>query len=215
MWASADSVTWGLSRARGKRLLRRTVAFLLVALAGCLCRCPTMVGADTHPRRVPNIVLILADDLGYAELGCYGQQKIQTPHIDAMAAEGMRFTQYYTGAPVCAPARCSLMTGRHAGHALVRDNAERRPPDYLFDDSFGGQYPLPAGTVTIASLLKQSGYVTGAFGKWGLGGVGTCGDPLAQGFDRFFGYNCQRHAHNLYSAARHTASGLCGHDQFL
>ncbi len=140
----------------------------------------------------------MADDLGYAELGCYGQQLIRTPHIDRMAAEGMRFTQHYTSAPVCAPARCSLMTGRHGGHALIRDNTELHPAEYPFGDSFGGQYPLPAGTVTMARLLQQAGYVTGAFGKWGLGGVGTTGDPLQQGFDRFFGYNCQRHAHNLY-----------------
>ncbi len=148
--------------------------------------------------RPPNIVLILADDLGYAELGCYGQQKILTPHIDRLAAEGMRFTQHYTSAPVCAPARCSLLTGKHAGHAWVRDNTEVRPPEYPFGDTFGGQLPLPAGTATIASLLQQAGYATGAFGKWGLGAVGTTGDPLRQGFARFFGYNCQRHAHNLY-----------------
>lgn len=149
--------------------------------------------------RGPNIVYIMADDLGYAELGCYGQQKIKTPNIDLLADQGMRFTQHYTSAPVCAPARCCLMTGKHGGHALVRNNFEQRhPPGYPFDDTFGGQYPLPTGTVTIATLLKQAGYATGAFGKWGLGGVGTTGDPLKQGFDRFFGFNCQRHAHNLY-----------------
>jgi arylsulfatase len=152
----------------------------------------------TGPESRPNIIFIMADDLGYAELGCYGQQKIKTPHIDALAAAGMRFTQHYTSAPVCAPARCSLMTGKHGGHALVRDNSEMHPDEYLFDDSFGGQYPLPPAAVTIARLLQQAGYATGAFGKWGLGGVGTTGDPLNQGFDRFFGYNCQRHAHNLY-----------------
>ncbi len=152
--------------------------------------------AAAETKRPPNIVLIMADDLGYAELGCYGQEKIRTPNIDRLAAQGMRFTQHYTSAPVCAPARCSLMTGKHGGHALVRDNYEVRPS--RFGDPFGGQYPLPPGTVTIASLLKQHGYATGAFGKWGLGGVGTSGDPLQQGFDRFFGYNCQRHAHNLY-----------------
>ena len=178
----------------------RCVAFVILPLVCAACQWPQapLIGAEPGDVSRPNIVLIMADDLGYAELGCYGQQKIKTPHIDAMAAEGIRFTQHYTSAPVCAPARCCLMTGRHAGHALVRDNAERHPADYLFGDTFGGQYPLPAGTVTMASLLKQAGYVTGAFGKWGLGGVGTSGDPLNQGFDRFFGYNCQRHAHNLY-----------------
>jgi len=156
-----------------------------------------------------NIIFIMADDLGYQELGYYGQQKIQTPHIDRLAAEGMRFRQYYTGSAVCAPARCNLMTGKHGGHAYVRNNSEIGSWD-----SFRGQIPLPAlygqprvvalraGTqacpYTVASLLKQQGYATGAFGKWGLGEVGSTGDPLKQGFDRFVGYNCQRHAHNLY-----------------
>lgn len=148
--------------------------------------------------RPPNVVFIMADDLGYAELGCYGQQKIRTPNLDHLAAEGMRFTQHYTSAPVCAPARCSLMTGKHGGHALVRNNFKAHPAEYPFDDSFSGQYPLPEGTVTIASLLKEAGYATGAFGKWGLGCVGSSGDPLKRGFDRFFGYNCQSHAHNLF-----------------
>jgi len=140
-----------------------------------------------------NIIFIMADDLGYKELGCYGQQKIQTPNIDKLAAEGMRFTDYYTGSAVCAPARCTLMTGKHGGHAYIRDNSEVGGWD-----SFRGQIPLPAEALTVAELLKQQGYVTGAFGKWGLGEVGSTGDPLNQGFDRFFGYNCQRHAHNLY-----------------
>jgi arylsulfatase A len=143
--------------------------------------------------RPPNIILIMADDLGYGELGCYGQEKIRTPNIDRLAAEGMKFTQHYTSAPVCAPARCSLMTGLHGGHALVRDNFEVGEWD-----SFRGQYPLPDGTQTIASVLKSQGYKTSAFGKWGLGEVGSTGDPLNQGFDRFYGYNCQRHAHNYY-----------------
>lgn len=144
-------------------------------------------------RRQASIVFIMADDLGYQELGCYGQQKIETPHIDRLAAEGMRFTQYYSGSAVCAPARCNLMTGKHGGHAYVRDNYAIGDPN-----SFQGQLPLPADTVTIASLFRQQGYITGAFGKWGLGGVSSTGDPLNQGFDRFFGYNCQSHAHNLY-----------------
>jgi arylsulfatase len=185
---------------RDRQAQRRCVAFVRLSLVWvtCLLVAAPSMGAEPRDASRPNIVLVMADDLGFAELGCYGQQKIKTPNIDAMAAEGMRFTQHYTSAPVCAPARCCLMTGRHAGHALVRDNAERHPPDYLFGDTFGGQYPLPADTVTMARVLQQAGYVTGAFGKWGLGGVGTSGDPLNQGFDRFFGYNCQRHAHNLY-----------------
>lgn len=139
--------------------------------------------------RLPNIVLILADDLGYSELGCYGQQKIKTPNLDRMAAEGMRLTQFYAGAPVCAPSRCVLMTGKHLGHAAIRDNSEVQPE---------GQWPLPAEEVTIAEILKSRGYATAAIGKWGLGPPGSSGDPNAQGFDLFFGYNCQRHAHNHY-----------------
>ncbi|MHC4487471.1 MAG: arylsulfatase, partial [Planctomycetota bacterium] len=151
------------------------------------------IAAGQPSNKKLNIIFIMADDLGYQELGCYGQQKIKTPHIDRLAAAGMRFTQYYTGSAVCAPARCNLITGKHGGHAYVRNNSEVGGWD-----SFRGQLPLPADTVTIAGLLKQQGYVTGAFGKWGLGGIGSTGDPLNQGFDHFFGYNCQRHAHNLY-----------------
>ena len=141
----------------------------------------------------PNIIFIMADDLGYAELGSYGQKRILTPHLDRIAAEGMRFTQHYTSAPVCAPARCSLMTGRNGGNAYVRDNYEIGEWD-----SHRGQLPLKKELVTMGEVLKAQGYATGAFGKWGLGEVGSEGDPLAQGFDRFFGYNCQRHAHNLF-----------------
>jgi arylsulfatase A len=148
----------------------------------------------------PNIILVMADDLGWKELGCYGQKKIRTPHIDQMAAEGMRFTQFYTGAPVCAPARCNLMTGKHGGHAYIRDNGEMKKHQYELNGTtiWGGQTPLASGEKTIAEILKAKGYATGAFGKWGLGAAETTGDPLKKGFDRFYGYNCQRHAHNLY-----------------
>jgi arylsulfatase A len=139
--------------------------------------------------RPPNFILIVADDLGYGDLGCYGQRKIRTPNLDRLASEGMRFTQHYSGSPVCAPSRCVLMTGLHPGHGWIRDNRELKPE---------GQFPLPAGTKTLPALLRQRGYATGAFGKWGLGGPGTSGEPLRQGFDRFFGYNCQRLAHNYY-----------------
>ncbi|MBN2511475.1 MAG: sulfatase-like hydrolase/transferase [Sedimentisphaerales bacterium] len=149
--------------------------------------------ASINRGKKPNIIFIMADDLGCRELGCYGQKKIRTPHIDQLAAEGMKFTDYYTGSAVCAPARCSLMTGKHGGHAHVRDNVEIGEWD-----TFNGQIPLPAGTETIATILARKGYATGAFGKWRLGRVDSSGDPLNQGFDRFFGYNCQRHAHNLY-----------------
>jgi arylsulfatase A len=137
----------------------------------------------------PNIIFILADDLGYGELGCYGQKKILTPRLDKMAAEGVRFTNAYSGNAVCAPSRCNLMTGYHPGHAWVRNNRTY---------GYEGQTPLPASTVTIAKLLKGAGYATGAMGKWGLGGPGSEGDPNKQGFDYFYGFNCQGHAHNHY-----------------
>ncbi len=146
-----------------------------------------LVRADTP--RPANVILIIADDLGYADLGCYGQKKIRTPSLDRMAAEGMRFTQNYCGSPVCAPSRCCLMTGKHGGHAWIRTNQEVKPE---------GQAPIPATEITVADLFKQKGYTTGAMGKWGLGPPGSGGDPLRHGFDLFFGYNCQRHAHSHY-----------------
>jgi arylsulfatase A len=154
--------------------------------------CPAAAAAAETVRK-PNIVFILADDLGYGDLGCYGQKIIRTPALDGLAERGMRFTRHYAGSPVCAPSRCVLMTGKHPGRAFVRDN--REVGGWLSGE---GQLPLPAGQTGIASLLKRAGYATGAFGKWGLGGVGTTGDPLKQGFDRFFGYNDQREAHNFY-----------------
>ncbi len=134
-------------------------------------------------------MLVVADDLGYAELGSYGQKRIRTPHLDRLAAEGLRFTDFYAGSPVCAPSRYVLMTGLHGGHAYLRDNREVQPE---------GQWPIPDSTVTLAELLRARGYATGAFGKWGLGFVGSEGDPNRQGFDLFYGYNCQRQAHNFY-----------------
>ncbi|MEM7145213.1 MAG: arylsulfatase [Verrucomicrobiota bacterium] len=141
----------------------------------------------------PNVVFILADDLGYGELGCYGQEKILTPNVDRLAQEGMRFTQHYTGAPVCAPARCTLMTGQHLAHAEIRTNK-----DSGNGRVFPGQYPITTDIVTIAEVLKDKGYATGAFGKWGLGPSNTTGSPIKQGFDRYYGYNCQRNAHSFY-----------------
>ncbi|QDT07866.1 Arylsulfatase [Rubripirellula lacrimiformis] len=152
----------------------------------------TARGADQASDR-PNIVFILADDLGYGELGCYGQQKIRTPHIDSLARDGMTFLHHYTGAPVCAPARCTLMTGQHLGHAQIRGNR-----DSGNGRIYPGQWPITDDVVTVAEVLKQAGYTTGAFGKWGLGPSNTSGSPIKQGFDRFFGYNCQRNAHSYY-----------------
>ena len=139
--------------------------------------------------RKPNVIFILADDLGYNELGSYGQKKIRTPHLDKLAKDGMRFRRNYSGNAVCAPSRCVLMTGKHPGHAFIRNNGEIKPE---------GQRPIPLNELTMAEVFKKEGYTTGAFGKWGLGSPGTEGDPMNQGFDRFFGYNCQRHAHSYY-----------------
>jgi arylsulfatase A-like enzyme len=143
----------------------------------------------------PNIIYIYADDLGYGELGCYGQQKIKTPNLDLLAREGIRFTNHYTAAPVCAPARCMLMTGKHSGHSYIRGNYELGGFE---DDKEGGQMPLPEGTFTIAKMMQQAGYITGAIGKWGLGMCNTTGDPNKQGFDYFYGYLDQKQAHNFY-----------------
>ena len=133
--------------------------------------------------RKPNIVFILADDLGYGDLGCYGQKQIQTPHLDRMAAEGMRFTQAYAGSTVCAPSRCTLMTGLHTGHAVVRTN---------------GAGPIGPSDVTVTEILKKAGYRTALYGKWSLGGIYTSGYPLEKGFDEWFGYFSQSHAHEYY-----------------
>ncbi|UCD50249.1 MAG: arylsulfatase [Phycisphaerales bacterium] len=161
------------------------------AAALTLARCgSSMTGAKTARADLqPNIIFVLADDLGYGDVGCYGQKTIRTPHIDRLAAEGMRFTDHYAGSTVCAPSRCSLMTGLHTGHTYVRGNREIQPM---------GQLPLPADTMTLPRMLKQAGYTTALIGKWGLGGPNSTGTPNNQGFDYFFGYLCQRHAHNYY-----------------
>lgn len=150
------------------------------------------VVAASAPR---NVVFILADDLGWGELGCYGQQKIRTPHIDRLASEGTRFSHHYSGAPVCAPARCVLLTGKHLGHAEIRGNLQA---SVNFPEFKEGQQPISAGLVTLAEAFKAAGFATGAMGKWGLGPVGSTGDPNKQGFDLFFGYNCQAVAHSFY-----------------
>lgn len=158
-----------------RRQMLRTVG--LGAAAG-LCG----ARAAAEPRK-PNIIFILADDLGYGDLGCYGQDVVKTPCIDQMASEGMRFTDCYAGSTVCAPSRCCLMTGLHTGHAYIRGNR---------------RLPLPPEQVTVAERLKQAGYATGIIGKWGLGNEGTTGVPTRQGFDYWFGYLDQGHAHNYY-----------------
>lgn len=137
----------------------------------------------------PNVVFILADDLGYGDLSCYGQEKFVTPHIDRLAQNGMRFTQCYSGTTVSAPSRSCLLTGTHSGHTVIRGNMELDPE---------GQFPLPAGSPTIFRDFQEAGYKTGAFGKWGLGFIGSTGDPAKQGIEQFFGYNCQLLAHSYY-----------------
>ncbi len=169
-------------------LVHRAVLCVLCLLIGA-CQATAPVQREIACPTRPNIVLVFADDLGYGELGCYGQSKIDTPQIDRLAREGARFTQFYSAAPVCAPSRAALMTGLHLGHCAIRDNSEVQPE---------GQGPLPADATTLADDLKRAGYTTACIGKWGLGFVGSTGDPNANGFDLFFGFNCQRQAHNYY-----------------
>ena len=167
--------------------VRLTFVFLVLLLGAA----PASRAAAPADR--PNIVFILADDLGYGDVGAYGQTRFRTPRLDRMAREGTRFTQFYAGSPVCAPSRSTLMTGQHTGHTYIRGNKEH--PE--------GQEPLPDEVITVADLLKQAGYATGAFGKWGLGGAGTEGTPMRHGFDEFFGYYDQRRAHFYYPEYLH------------
>ena len=149
-----------------------------------------LLGATpTEAAERPNVVFLFADDLGYGELGCFGQEKIKTPNIDKLAKEGLRLTHHYSGNAVCAPSRCVLMTGKHPGHAFIRNNRST-PPE--------GQFPIPDETVTMVELFQKLGYVTGGFGKWGLGGPDSSGMPTKQGINRWFGYYCQGVAHNHY-----------------
>lgn len=174
------------------------IAFLLALLVSA---CHQKI---EEPQK-PNIIYILADDLGYGELGCYGQEKIETPNIDKLAETGMRFTQHYSGSAVCAPSRCNLLTGLHPGHAVIRGNHEWGDRGDVWnykamikDSTLEGQYPMPDSTVTVAKLLQQAGYTTGMAGKWGLGAPQTNSIPNKMGFDFFIGYNCQRIAHTYY-----------------
>lgn len=177
---------------------------LAVVLIACTA-CAPSDSAEQTSSEPPNIIYILADDLGYGELGSYGQTEIETPNLDALAEGGMRFTQHYSGAPVCAPARAVLMTGLHTGHVHIRGNDEWRERgevwnyEAMFNDpNLEGQRPLPDTTVTLAEHLKNAGYATGMVGKWGLGAPLSESIPTKQGFDYFLGYNCQRQAHTLY-----------------
>ncbi|MBI5706129.1 MAG: arylsulfatase [Armatimonadetes bacterium] len=149
--------------------------------------------AFTVANRPPNIILVMADDLGFGELGCFGQTKIKTPNIDRLASEGVRFTRFYSASTVCAPTRCCLLTGKHTGHAAIRGNKE--VGGWGLNEG-EGQAPLPTSEATLAEMLRRRGYATACVGKWGLGGPGSEGHPLKHGFDFFFGYLCQRQAHN-------------------
>ena len=161
----------------------------------CLFLLGWAVTAGFAAERKPNIIFLLADDLGYGDIGAYGQKKIRTPNLDRLAQDGMRFTQHYSGHNVCAPARCVLMTGLHPGHAYIRNNRGGVGQPGTQGE---GQEPVPAGELKLPLTLKSLGYATGGFGKWGLGGVGSTGDPNTQGIDLFFGYNDQAVAHNFY-----------------
>lgn len=166
-------------------------SIILMLLSSCGNESPKITASQNTATStpLPNIIYILADDLGYGDLSCYGQKNFSTPNIDRLAKQGMLFTQHYSGSTVCAPSRSALMTGKHTGHTFIRGNKKVLPE---------GQYPIPDSTFILPEMLKQKGYVTGAFGKWGLGFPRSVGDPMNQGFDRFFGYNCQRLGHNYY-----------------
>ncbi|MCL4148017.1 UNVERIFIED_CONTAM: hypothetical protein GTU68_065476 [Idotea baltica] len=162
---------------------------LIFLLSACQSTNQQEDQTSTAKTSKPNIIYILADDLGYGDLSSFGQQRFQTPNLDALANGGMILSQHYAGTTVCAPSRSSLMTGLHTGHTPIRGN-KRIPPE--------GQQPLPTESLTIAEKLKTAGYINGAFGKWGLGGPGSIGAPENQGFDNFFGYLSQTLAHNYY-----------------
>lgn len=164
----------------------KTILFTGGTLLAGLSACKNATQEQEPPM---NVIYILADDLGYGDLSCYGQQKFQTPNIDRMASEGMLFTQHYAGCTVSAPSRASLMTGLHTGHTQIRGNREVKPE---------GQEPMAEGTFTLGKLMQEAGYTTGIFGKWGLGNPGSVSVPDAMGFDEFYGYNCQRLAHSYY-----------------
>ncbi|QMW04284.1 arylsulfatase [Spirosoma foliorum] len=163
----------------------KKLSFLLIPLLAIAGSSVAQQRSSTRP----NIVLIVADDLGYGDVGFNGQKLIKTPNIDRLAAQGVRFTQFYAGTTVCAPSRSALLTGKHTGHTYIRGNKGVDPE---------GQEPIADSVVTLAEVLKKAGYTTGAFGKWGLGPVGSEGDPNNQGFDQFYGYNCQSLAHRYY-----------------
>lgn len=174
------------------RIFKLVILAVAVIISGNAC---AQKQSNMGEKKLPNIIYIYADDLGYGELGSYGQQKIKTPNLDRMAKEGMRFTQHYTSTPVCAPARAMLMTGKHGGHSPIRGNFELGG---FPDSAERGQMPLPDTSFTVAELLKRAGYQTAMIGKWGMGMNATEGSPNNQGFDYYYGYLDQKQAHNFY-----------------
>ncbi|MGB5667116.1 MAG: arylsulfatase [Maribacter sp.] len=184
---------------------KQLLSLLLVGTIVFSCKDKKPISQEPAQAAKPNIIYILADDLGYAEVGAYGQERIETPNIDALAKNGMLFSQHYSSAPVCAPARYMLMTGKHAGHAFIRSNSEWKERGDVWDyramakdSTLEGQGPMPTNTITLAHRLKEVGYTTGIIGKWGLGAPHTQSIPNEMGFDYFYGYNCQRQAHTYY-----------------
>jgi len=185
-------------------LQNRVLSKTFVGLALASAPNPAISGTNQQKAR-PNVIFILADDMGYGDLGCYGQEKIETPNIDNLAKEGLRFNQFYAGAPLSSPSRCSLLTGLHTGHSFIRGNDELESRgdvnshEAMYKDpSLEGQRPMPTGTMTFPLMFKQAGYTTACIGKWGLGYPGSEGAPEHMGYDFFYGYNCQRQAHNYY-----------------
>ena len=171
-------------------MIQPRLTFFLSVLIVLLATLSDRVTAQSETKRLPNIVYILTDDLGYGDLSCYGQKEFTTPRIDSLASEGLKFTQHYAGSTVCAPSRCALMTGFHTGHTEVRGNTSQNNGE--------SNFPLSSQAVTVAKILRNNGYATGCFGKWGLGAFMNSGDPLKQGFDEFFGYYDQTQAHSYY-----------------
>lgn len=169
---------------------RNIVVALIASLLGCVVLVSCGPSTPELEQKQPNVIYILADDMGYGDLSCYGQSNFSTPNIDRLAQEGIRFTNHYAGSTVCAPSRGSLMTGKHTGHAFSRGN--KGVPGNK------GDFPIAASEITVAEVFKNAGYTTGMFGKWGLGYSGSEGDPNRQGFDEFFGYLSQSLAHNYY-----------------
>lgn len=177
--------------------MQKSSVFSLLVCLLFSCQASQKLSTSTQSNQAPNIIFILADDQGYGDLGCYGSTTLKTPNLDRMATEGMLFTQAYVGSPVCAPTRCSLLTGKHTGHTTRRDNRASHEDLPFMQRKL---IPLRDEDYTIGEMMKEAGYLTGCIGKWGLGNPGTTGPPYLQGFDHFLGYIDQVHAHDYYTS---------------